>query len=312
METVFPVVPLDYPSTVQINYGDQPFVFDFKMTPVRAQGQQQQPQQSEQSFLVPDGTSADLIPLEILVDIFAFAVDSARDALQLMLTCHWWNSAVMDSVSNPIWQKLSKIQWPYLKEFDVKVRHWAQFYKTRKLALGDYKKSEKYVNPQFIMPIENCAHFLYEIGDNAVEPTGPIDDAGLEWERKCPLLMGNLSGSLDYYAHSFSCQVCDEDVYKVWTTEELLDRTQKGQCVLYFVGADKPSQRTNRRGKHRQPSEEELYERHQEAAIADGRRRLRVQNRGNVALLTAEQFEESKQQSLKEAKQSWATKDDIK
>jgi len=91
--------------------------------------------------------------LEILVEIFAFAVDSARDALHLMLTCHWWNSAVMDSVSNPIWQKLSKIQWPYLKEFDVKVRHWEQFYKARRLAIADFKKTEGYFSPKTILPI---------------------------------------------------------------------------------------------------------------------------------------------------------------
>jgi len=275
---------------VNINYGEQPFLFDFNMKPVQQQGE------SAMNTMV----NADIIPLEILVEIFTFSVERATELLPLFLTCHWWNSALSDSCSFPLWQKLSKVEWPYLKECDFKVRNWGRFYKTRKLACLDMKMTMKWLHKDYVLPIENCANFMREIGDLDVE------SSGLEWQRKCPLLIMNLTASYEHHSTSFHCEVCNEDVYKVYTQEELLDRTMKGQCVLYFVGKEHPDdmrarKRQTKMGKVKAPTAEQKRKARIEKFTETKLRQLRLEHRGSPQALTKEDIAPVKEKCKKKA-----------
>ena len=69
--------------------------------------------------------------------------------------------------------------------------------KNRGMAALDIKKGEKYMPTDWTRPIENCGLFnkMANSEGDASSPYTKIDDSMLEWERKCPLLMGNLEGA---------------------------------------------------------------------------------------------------------------------
>jgi len=298
MKSIFPVVALDYPSTVQVNLGDSPFMFNLQTVYQQAQA---------------TNSDADLIPLEILVGIFDYAITKCpslnrmRCILNIALTCHWWKSALFDSCSNPIWEKMSKKKWRYLREMDVKVRNWARFYKTRSIAVTDYITTT-HTSGKFLLPIENCVRLNREY-DGQAEPAGnDIDDSGLKWERKCPLIMGNLGVTFNDFKDSFHCGVCNEDVFRVFTQEELLDRTQKGQCVLYFVGDKRKKEGRKKMGKRRRPSGREMAEKNYRGKAAQQMLQMRLQNRGQDSHLKLEAVLEAKREVQAEVNREWAEK----
>lgn len=109
-------------------------------------------------------------------------------------------------------------------------------------------KRDEDTKPLYVLPIENCGLLRQKRNKNSVTDESsesckdigggtPIDDSVFEWERECPLVMGNLGipALLHPSRSSWKCHVCNENVYKVATQEELTEHVEAGHCVMYAV-----------------------------------------------------------------------------
>lgn len=171
------------------------------------------------------------LPVEILAEIFAFAVDYSNDTFALALVSHQWKTAIFDSLSNSLWEKLSKLEWPYLSLQNVKMRNWYKFFKTRRKIQWQLKheKEPEGKRPNFTV-IENCGLPRKLQGEGGT----PIDFEDVQWERECPVLLKNLpQAARDSSASTFDCTTCGEKVYRVWTQEEMVAHTSQRHCVIF-------------------------------------------------------------------------------
>jgi len=171
------------------------------------------------------------LPVEILAEIFAFAVDYSNDTFALALVSHQWKTAIFDSLSNSLWEKLSKLEWPYLSLQNVKMRNWYRFFKTRRKIQWQLKheKGAEGKRPSFTV-IENCGLPRKLQGEGGT----PIDFEDVQWERECPVLLNNLpQAARDPSAATFDCTTCGEKVYRVWTQEEMVAHTNQRHCVIF-------------------------------------------------------------------------------
>lgn len=78
-----------------------------------------------------EGSLVDTLPIELLVEVFIYCVDLPVDVLPIALVCRKWKETIFGAPSNRLWERLAKLDYPYLKFAKIKMRNWLILYRAR-------------------------------------------------------------------------------------------------------------------------------------------------------------------------------------
>eukprot|EP01125_Pyxidicula_operculata_P003137 TRINITY_DN1340_c0_g2_i1.p1 TRINITY_DN1340_c0_g2~~TRINITY_DN1340_c0_g2_i1.p1 ORF type:complete len:450 (-),score=54.98 TRINITY_DN1340_c0_g2_i1:858-2165(-) len=196
-----------------------------------------------------------------LMSLITGHLNTLSDAQSLGMVSKLWNKVVFSPKyhSKTLWENIARELYPFLKVKESKISYFTLVkgrQKSNYHIISDMKRTSKV--------IDNCMYQTDKESQNPIpDPKNSksplivpqpdsllstmsakdIEEAGLVWEKRCPIVWDNLVDSLmpsmGEKNRSF-CGVCKSSVQRVYNLQELYNAVNQKSCVIYELGTQVP------------------------------------------------------------------------